>query len=265
VWAQTTFSASGANAADIQTAVDTFRAALGGGTTPGAAGSFGGVRREINWDAVLDGSSAPNNLPANFFNANSPRGAVFSSPSNVFQVSADASNPTSTPTDFANLDASYAGLFRAFSAERLFTAVGSNIVEVTFFVAGTNTPGVVRGFGSVFADVDLANTTSLQFFDINNTSLGTFFVPNAPGNETFSFLGVTFTGAVVNRVRITSGNVAPGPGAVETAVNDVVVMDDFIYAEPTAAAPEPNSASLAAVACGSFGAFWGVTRRRRRK
>jgi hypothetical protein len=31
---------------------DSFRVAIGGGTTAGANGSFGGVRREINWDGV---------------------------------------------------------------------------------------------------------------------------------------------------------------------------------------------------------------------
>ena len=45
-------------------------------TTAWAVPSAGG-RREINWDGVADGFAAPNNLPANFFNKNSPRGVVF--------------------------------------------------------------------------------------------------------------------------------------------------------------------------------------------
>lgn len=73
-------SAAGASAADITAARDQFRVDLGGGTTAGANGSFGGLRREINWDGVQGALSAPNNLPANFFNSNSPRGAVFSTP-----------------------------------------------------------------------------------------------------------------------------------------------------------------------------------------
>ena len=33
------------------------------------------------------GLSAPNNLPANFFNVNSPRGVIFATPGTAFQVS----------------------------------------------------------------------------------------------------------------------------------------------------------------------------------
>jgi hypothetical protein len=71
------FEAAGANAAAITPTRDAFRAAVGGGSVAGANGSFGGLRREINWDGVPEGSSDPNLLPANFFNANSPRGVVF--------------------------------------------------------------------------------------------------------------------------------------------------------------------------------------------
>src|SRR4051794_23156717 len=72
-------SATGANAAAIQTSVDAFRSSLGT-LNPNVAGSFGSGRREINWDGVPDNFAAPNNLPANFFNVNSPRGVVFSTP-----------------------------------------------------------------------------------------------------------------------------------------------------------------------------------------
>lgn len=54
--------------ASISGARDQFRVDLGGGTVAGPNGSFGDVRREINWDGTPDGVSAPNNLPANFFN-----------------------------------------------------------------------------------------------------------------------------------------------------------------------------------------------------
>ena len=70
----TTFEAAGANAAAITATRDAFRTAVGGGTVAGAAGSFGGVRREINWDGVPDGFADTGQLPANFFNVNSPRG-----------------------------------------------------------------------------------------------------------------------------------------------------------------------------------------------
>lgn len=72
-------SASGADAASIQAAVDQFRADLGGANNS-IGGTTTGGRREINWDGTPDTFSAPNNLPADFFNVNSPRGVVFSTP-----------------------------------------------------------------------------------------------------------------------------------------------------------------------------------------
>lgn len=237
-----TFSASGANAAGIQATVDAFRAALGT-LNPNVAGSFGTGRREINWDGVPAALAAPNNLPADFFNVNSPRGVVFSTLGTGFQVSASAAS--GTPILFGNINALYPSQFNTFSPQRLFTALGSNIVDVNFFVPGTTTPAFASGFGAVFTDVDLANTTSLQFFDLANVLLGTLFAP--PGitnNETLSFVGGLFTsGEQVSRVRITSGNSALGANE-SLPGTDLVVMDDFIYAEPRAIAAVPEPASL---------------------
>jgi hypothetical protein len=238
--APVTFTAAGANSAAIQGTVDAFRTALGT-LNANVAGSFGSGRREINWDGVPDALAAPNNLPANFFNVNSPRGVVFSTPGTGFQVSA---NSGVAPIEFGNINPTYSSLFAPFSAQRLFTALGSNIVDINFFVPGTNTPAFTTGFGSVFSDVDIANATTIQFFNLANASLGTFSapIPSPVGNETLSFLGVLFNaGEQVSRVRITSGNSALGPN--ESPTTDLVVMDDFIYAEPRAIA-EPASFGL---------------------
>lgn len=232
------FSAAGVDQASITPARDAFRTNLGGGTVPGANGSFGGVRREINWDGVPAGSAAPNNLTANFFNSVSPRGVVFSTPGTGFQVSgatSDVGAGQPAAANFGNIDATYTATFGQFTAQRLFTPLGSNVVDVNFFVPGTATPALVTGFGSVFTDVDLANTTSITFFDSSNNSLGTFFVPAVVGSQTFSFLGVSFGSPVVSRVRILAGNTAVATGASDQngVARDVVVMDDFIYGEPT--------------------------------
>src|SRR6266545_7973952 len=145
--------AAGTSAAAIQSAVEAYRADLGT-LNPNVPGSFGSGRREINWDGVPDAFSAPNNLPANFFNANSPRGAVFFTPGAGFQVSADSANPTNTPILFGNLHPAFPLLFSTFSPQRLFTALDSNIVETLFFVPGSATGATVGGFGSVFTDVN---------------------------------------------------------------------------------------------------------------
>ncbi len=197
-------------------------------------------------------------MPANFFNANSPRGVVFSTPGTGFQVSANAVNPTSTPIDFGNINPAYPGFFAPFSTQRLFTAIGSNIVDVNFFVAGSSQGALSRGFGAIFSDVDLAGTTSLSFFGASNNLLGSFFALASPGSEQFSFLGVDFGSAVVSRVRITNGNQSLGG----SEVGDLVVMDDFIYGEPIAAAaiPEPETYALM---LGGLGAVAWTLRRRK--
>jgi hypothetical protein len=249
------YFAAGADAAAIQAQVDAFRADLGT-LNPNVAGSFGSGRREINWDGVPDALSAPNNLPPNFFNLNSPRGAEFSGPASAFRVSG---NPAvGAPPEFSEINATYPSLFTTFSTPRLFTGVDNNVVDVNFFVPGSSTPAVTTGFGSVFTDVDLVSTTSIEFFDVNNNSIGVLFVPNFPGNQTLSFLGVDFDAPILSSVRITSGNTALGPN--ETPALDVVVMDDFIYGEPIAIAAIPEPGSLALVGSGllglSCGLFW---------
>jgi hypothetical protein len=84
------FETSGATPADIQPTVNAFRAHLGHNN--GIGGTFIGGRREINWDGVPDQFAAPNLMPANFFNSNSPRGVEFSTPGTGFRVSGATSD-----------------------------------------------------------------------------------------------------------------------------------------------------------------------------
>ena len=222
------FEASGPDPAGIQASVDEFRAFLGP-LNPNVAGSFPSGRREINWDGVPDAFSAPHDLPANFFNANSPRGAVFFTPGRGFQVSADSDNPTLTPILFGNLHPTFPQIFSTFSPQRLFTALDSTITETLFFVPGSATGATVSGFGVVFTDVNRADSTKVEYFDSGGRLLFSRNVLPGPTNRgSLSFLGVGFdAGERVTMVRITSGNrIARGPA------RDVVVMDDFSYGEP---------------------------------
>lgn len=246
----------GADAAAITPAVNAFRADLGT-LNPNQAGSFGSGRREINWDGTPNQFAAPNNLPPDFFNVNSPRGAVFSTPGSAVQVSANAGV---APIEFDNINGQYSEVFTTFSPQRLFTPIGSNIVDVLFFVPGSTTPARVSGFGAVFTDVDLVNTTRIDFFADNSLVFSGFVPPGTTANESLSFLGVSFSeGAIISRVRITNGNSALGPS--EAGGLDLVVMDDFIYGEPIAAQqiPEPHALLLLALMLGLTA--WRVRRR----
>lgn len=214
---------------------DQFRVDLGGGTTAGANGAFGGRRREVNWDGVPALFSAPNALVPNFFNANSPRGMLLapSAGGTTFQVSsARTDNGAGQPVaaNFGNINPSYSAAFQPFSPERLFTALGNSSYEVKFFLPGTNIPAVVSGFGVMFSDVDLASSTSIKLFGPNGEGLeGADALVASSG---FSFLGFfTDSGrAEIAKVLISPGNAVAG--ANDGAGIDVVFADDFIYGEP---------------------------------
>ena len=145
-------------AAPITAKVGAFRSTLGT-LNPNTVGSFASGRREINGDGVPDAFAAPNLLPANCFNVNPPRGVVCATPGSGFALSANTTNVTGTATRFGNIDPNHSTFFEPFSAQRLFTAIGSNIVDVSFFVPVGSQSALTRGFGVVFGDVDLANTT----------------------------------------------------------------------------------------------------------
>ena len=217
-------------AGDITAAVEDYRARLGV-DNGGAPGRNASGRREINWDAVPDELAAPNPLPGDFFNATEDpraRGAILETLGDHVAVSADESNPDAAPVRFGDVNPSYVETFRTFSEERLFSPIGSNVVNLTFAVPGTDTRAAVRGFGAVYTDVDGTDTADFKFFDARGRSLGTFEVPVSENG--LSFLGVAFDNPIVARVQIVYGNTELGPD--DDQQYDVAVMDDFIYGEP---------------------------------
>jgi hypothetical protein len=228
--AQLVFQAAGPTAESIQGTVDAFRAALGepnnGNGGPQASG-----RREINWDGGGSNATTPPVTPFDVFL--NTRGARF--------TTRGAGLSQAPPSGLVGLfnNPTYANIFTTFSAPRLFTPVGSRITEGFFFVPGTNggQEAVVTGFGAIFTDVDtptgetLKHDTQIEFFDDRNHRIFIGLVPSSPGNATLSFFGIVFDEPRIGRVRITTGNSAPGPGPDDT-LRDIVMMDDFFYGEP---------------------------------
>ncbi len=229
------FQASGPTADSIQSTVDKFRDALGGANNGNNIGPFDSGRREINWDGV-GGPITTTPAVTPFNNFLNSRGAQFTTPG----TGLSQATPSGLATLFNN--PTYNVAFRAFSPFRLFTAVDSNITDTLFFVPGSNgtARATVTGFGAVFTDVDQPGPgekrgsrkagTLIQFFGASGELLFSNLVPASPGDGSFSFFGVVFKDARIASVRITAGNVAPGPN--DDAAKDIVMMDDFIYGEP---------------------------------
>jgi len=234
----TVFQAAGPSAASIQSTVDQYRAALGAVNNGNNPGQTSG-RREINWDggSPTNAATTLSGTPLTAFL--NTRGANITTRGSGF-VQAPPSGLADT---FGN--SSYATIFRAFSPLRLFSPIGSNVTEVEFSVPGSNgnTPATSIGFGVVFTDVDSPDgsrlrdrtgnrhaSTLIEYYGIHGNLLFTSSAPASPGDGNLSFIGVVFGDARVARVRIIAGDVAPGPNDDR---KDIVMMDDFLYGEPT--------------------------------
>jgi hypothetical protein len=212
---------------DIASAVDQFRALLGP-LRPNVAGDSAGGRREINWDGVPAKFTNNDSLPGNFFNVTSPRGVLFTTNGSAFSISNDG---------YIEVNSAYAGEFNFFSPAKLFVARGGTVVDVQFVVAGSNTPALVTGFGSVFADVGRSHSTTIEFFDVAGTRLLKIAAPRRSDDKGLSFAGAVFDKPIVARVRITSGDTPIGANVTDNVngygkKRDLVAMDDFIYGEP---------------------------------
>jgi hypothetical protein len=242
--APTVFQAAGTTANSIQSTVDAFRATLGDPNNGNNPGPLVSGRREINWDG---GGSDATTAPVTPFNVFlNTRGGQFTTHGIGLSQAPSSGGPQGGLAALFN-NPTYATTFSAFSQPRLFTPVGSNVTEALFSVPGSNgsVPAVVRGFGVVFSDVDQPDgsgpskkhgnrgaSTLIECFGADGKRVFSSFVPDSPGDATFSFFGVLFDEPRIARVRITTGDTAPGPDDDER--RDIVMMDDFIYGEPQA-------------------------------
>jgi len=230
------FQAAGPNAASIQSTVDQFRAAFGGANN-GNGGPQATGRREINWDGGGSSATSVGATPFEVFLIT--RGARITTPGTGF-VQAP---PSGLATLFVN--PTYANIFSTFSPLRLFSPIDSNVSKVRFFLpGGGDIPATTTGFGSVFTDVDRQGdgdddhgdhdghraATTIEYFDANGKRVYTAVVPASPGDGSQSFFGAIFKETGIARVRIVTGNAAPGPD--DSKKRDIVMMDDFIYGEP---------------------------------
>ncbi len=261
------FSGSGADAA---TALDDFRAAIGGARNGGAPAESG--RREIGWDGVrLDGTDANPNTqvvdPGNTVIISVDRfrnqGALFANP---YAVSGDG---------FASVNPDTANQFPAFSPSNTFVMQDNTpyqfddrFIGQSFTIPGTATAAGTRGFGAIFIDVENAGSSSIEYFGHdtsgNEVSLGTYNVPTGASGQP-QFLGVLFDQPVVTDVNLTvgtntlfnfDGNSFQSFGPENLAHGtDLVATDDFVFAEPTMAAaiPEPSSYIMMLAGLGLLG------------
>ena len=212
------FTATG----DIAGTLLGFRTALGDPPNGGASGPLASGRREIRWDG------APADMPADFFNTTVKAGAIFSTDGTGFRNS---------DSDFSEINPAYADDFNAFSPLKTFMPLGSAEVTTEFRVPGFETPASTRGFGVVFSDVERQGAASIKLFDVQGRSLGQYHAPVRSDAAGFSFVGVVFDSPLVATVRIVSGQRALGADVQDLSDGgnlDLVVMDDYLYAEPQA-------------------------------
>ena len=112
---------------------------------------------------------------------------------------------------------------------RLFATRGSLVYDTTFFIPTfPQARATVSGFGAVFCDVDLDNSTLVELFDASDRLIFSRNVSNR--DKGLSFLGASFTdGTQIGRVRVTTGNALFGSldGVDDSGLfHDVVVLDE---------------------------------------
>jgi len=219
----TVITASG----DIAAKVAEFRTLIGDPANGATVGQQPAGRREVSWDgATARPFNNRNDFPPDFFNTVATVGLIY-----------EGAAFRNDSLLFAEINPTYANEFKAFTPKVMFSAIGANVINVRFQVAGAATPAAVSGFGAVMADVDLDNTATIELFDKDGKSLGRFAAPRRSDANGLSFVGAKYDAAIVASVRITCGNGALGAGVNDVTSGgllDLVVIDNVIYGEPSA-------------------------------
>ncbi|CAD7698441.1 unnamed protein product [Ostreobium quekettii] len=216
--------------ANVQQAVKDFQDFLGGMDNGNEPGPIDDGFRSINWDAA----AVPFDMPGNFFRDTVTRGILLSVKGDEFRVSNPAKDDPGFPDNlFDSINPQYPKQFQAFSPERIFSPLTHNVFTAEFSIPGSpkNDEAWIAGFGAIFVDVDNEKVSSIEYFDPEGKSLGSFPVVADP--QGLSFLGVYFPDDVVGSVEVTLGNAILGVDDFPPE-HEVVVMDDFFFSEPVA-------------------------------
>ena len=211
---------------DLTAALAGFQAAIGDPVNGGGAGPQPAGRREIRWDGVPPERTNTDDFPIDFFNVTVASGLITTTDGTGFRVS---------DNDFGDLNQDYADEFESFSKVRTFMSVGSQRMTVTFRVPGTDTPGLVNGFGIVFSDIDRDGAAYITLYAADGTNLGEYVAPVRSDAAGHSFVGAVYDRPLVARVEVVSGEAALAAvtdDVTDGGAHDLVITDDFIYGEP---------------------------------
>jgi hypothetical protein len=210
---------------DLTGPLAAFQTLAGNPANGATAGEQPSGRREIRWDAVPPEATNTDAFPNDFFRKN---GLIYAASSGL-RVS---------DNDFSDINPAYQDQFNAFSAPKSFSAIGTQVADLSFRVAGSDTAASVTGFGVVFSDVDVDGSASITPYTSDGKSLGRYDAPVRTDSAGHSFIGVVFADPVVARVVVTSGQAPLGSDRNDISAGgdqDLVVMDDFIFGEPRSA------------------------------
>jgi hypothetical protein len=249
-----TFLGGGTNQPSASSALKNFEAAIGGVNNKATPAPQASGFRTINWDGVktdgTDAAAGPNStvvigsktvgIPLDRFQTNGVYfGAVYAVSGDGFtQVNPSVGAATNPPN----------GLFTPFSAPNTFAMFNDNGIDFKFVVPSPDNSTVVsaatRGFGAIFINVELPNTTTIQYFNGNNL-VDTESAP-VGGKGNAVFVGALFKDQIITRVVLTLGTdvlfsfdgttTKPGLAADDGVNHNLVVTDDWAFPEPAATA-----------------------------